>query len=237
MGFWRRQRRSIRRRLVRIRRGNRWFVTDYLGAEFLVRLDNIIGREIAFRSYERTRIENFIRLCKTMAPELLIDIGANCGIYTCILLKNALVPRAIAFEPDRDNAALLRTNLMINDLTERTVVHQAAVGSAAGRGSLLPGPPDNSGNSRIVDRHGGYAVDIVVCDSVISVSGKTLAIKIDVEEFECQTLEGMTQLLRNNRGIVQIETWHHEAAVTATMSDAGFSLINVMRPDFVFEKR
>jgi hypothetical protein len=40
-------------------------------------------------------------------PDVFIDVGANLGLYTCVLLKNRLVPRAILFEPDRPIAFLL----------------------------------------------------------------------------------------------------------------------------------
>ena len=128
MGFWRRQQRSVRKRIVRRLHGDRQFVSRYLGADFLVRLDNVIGREIGFRSFERDRIENFIALCKTAQPDLFLDIGANCGVYTCILLRMNLIPRAVAFEPDRGNAALLRENLMLNNLVERVDLYEAAAG-------------------------------------------------------------------------------------------------------------
>jgi FkbM family methyltransferase len=235
--FWRRQQRSVRKRAVRLRHGKQWFVTDYLGADFLVRLDNVIGCEIGFRSFERDRIEHFISLCKSAAPDLFLDIGANCGVYACILLKNKLVPRAVLFEPDIENAALLRTNLMINNLVEYTELHQAAAGSGAGQATLVPGPPDNKGQSRIETSRDGYAVDIVAPDDVVPASGKTLAIKIDVEGFECEALRGMARLLRENRGIVQIESYDHAPAVMATMTAAGYMLVTDFRPDFVFAKR
>jgi FkbM family methyltransferase len=237
MAFWRRQWRSIRKRVVRRRHGERWFVAHYLGADFLVRLDNGIGREIAFASYERDRIENFIGLCKGAPPDLFLDLGANCGVYACILLRTNIVPRAVVFEPDRDNAALLRVNLMINDLAGRADLRQAAAGQAAGRATLVPGPPENTGQSRLMDGAGGYAVEVVAVDNIVPLTGKTLAIKIDVEGFEREALAGMAQLLRENRGIVQIESYDHEAAVMATMADAGYALVTNMRPDFVFAKR
>jgi FkbM family methyltransferase len=237
MAFWRRQWRSIRKRVVRARHGDRTFVTDYLGANFLVRLDNVIGREIAFRSFERDRIENFIALCKTASPDLFLDLGANCGVYSCILLRNNLVPRAVAFEPDRDNADLLRANLQLNDVAERVALHQAAAGEAPGRATLVPGPAANKGQSRIDAAADGYAVDIVAPDDVVAAAGKTLAIKIDVEGFECEALAGMTRLLRDNRGIVQIESYDHEPAVMAALTAAGYALVTDMRPDFVFTKR
>ncbi|MFY9694789.1 MAG: FkbM family methyltransferase [Xanthobacteraceae bacterium] len=237
MTFWRRQWRSIRKRVVRARYGDRSFVTDYLGAKFLVRLDNVIGREIAFRSFERDRIENFIALCEEGKPDLFLDLGANCGVYTCILLENDYVPRAVLFEPDRENADLLRTNLEINNLLTRVDFHQAAAGTTSGRATLVPGPSENNGQSRIESGVTGYTIDVVATDDVVPAIGKTLAIKIDVEGYECQALAGMARLLRENRGFVQIESYDHEPEVTATMTAAGYSLVTDMRPDFVFAKR
>ncbi len=203
MAFWRRQLRSIRKRVVRRRHGDAPFVADYLGADFHVRLDNIIGREIAYRSFERDRIENFIALCRDMKPDLFLDIGANCGVYACILLKAGLVPRAVLFEPDRDNAILLRENIKLNGLIGRTELHEAAAGPSAGRAALIPGSPDNKGQSRIAAGDGGYSVAVVAPDDVVPARGQTLAVKIDVEGFEREVLAGMTRLLRENRGIVQ----------------------------------
>jgi FkbM family methyltransferase len=236
MAFWRRQRRSIRKRLVHLAHGKRWFVTHYLGADFLVRLDNIMGRELAYRSFERDRIENFITLCSRISPDLFIDIGANCGAYACILLRRKLVPRAVLFEPDSDNANLLRINLMINRLTAHAELHQVAAGSIASRATLVPGPPENKGQSRIAEADSGYPVEVVAVDEVVPLKGKTLAVKIDVEGFERETLTGMTRLLRDNHGIVQVESYDHADEVTAALRAAGYKLVTDLRPDFVFAK-
>jgi FkbM family methyltransferase len=236
MAFWRRQLRSIRKRIVRARYGDRTFVSDYLGAHFVVRLDNVIGREIAFRSFERDRLENFISLCKTAVPDLFLDLGANCGVYSCVLLKNRLVPGAVLFEPDAENADLLRENLQINNLAEHAELHQAAAGRARGRATLVPGPPGNKGQSRIASGELSYPIEIVAVDDIVTTSGKTIAVKIDVEGFECEALAGMTRLLNENRGIAQIETYDHEAPVMAAMKAAGYTLVTDMRPDFVFAK-
>ncbi len=47
----------------------------------------------------------------------------------------------------------------------------------------------------------------------------------------------MTRLLRDNRGIVQIESYDHGREVTAALAAAGYKLVTDMRPDFVFLKR
>lgn len=198
---------------------------------------NVIGREIAFRSFERDRIENFIALCKETKPDLFLDLGANCGVYPCILLKNDYVPRAVVFEPDRENADLLRANLEINNLLTRVEFHQAAAGMTNGSATLVPGPPENKGQSRIESGAAGDTIDVVAPDDAVPAIGKTLAIKIDVEGYECQALAGMARLLCENRGFVQIESYDHEPEVTAKMAAAGYMLVTDMRPDFVFSKR
>jgi hypothetical protein len=78
---------------------------------------------------------------------------------------------------------------------------------------------------------------VVAPDDVISACGKTVAIKIDVEGYECEALAGMARLLRENRGFVQIESYDHEPEVMANMTAAGYVLVTDMRPDFVFAKR
>ena len=49
---------------------------------------------------------------------MFIDVGANIGLYSCILGRSRLVPRIVAFEPDRDNFARLVENIQRNSLTD-----------------------------------------------------------------------------------------------------------------------
>ena len=42
-------------------------------------------------------------------------------------------------------------------------------------------------------------------DDFVTLTGRTAAIKIDVERYERKVLAGMARTLRDNRGMVQIE--------------------------------
>jgi hypothetical protein len=42
-----------------------------------------------------------MRVCAELKPDIFIDVGANLGLYTCVMMKNRLASRAILFEPDR----------------------------------------------------------------------------------------------------------------------------------------
>jgi FkbM family methyltransferase len=193
-----------------------------------------------------------VRSAAAIKPDIFIDVGANLGLYTCILLKNRLVPRAILFEPDRRNRVHLGANLLINGLLDANLeIHPVALGAAPGRFRLVPGPERDIGLSQIVETspqeqgqvHGqdqgqdqGYDVEVVRFDDFVALTGQTLAIKIDVERYERKVLAGMARTLRDNRGIVQIEVLEAREETTALMTAAGFRLAGDFGPNLVFRK-
>ena len=237
-------RNKLRRRFYKpfnkIFHGKRYFIRRYFGADFLISATNVGGLEISAKIAEYGDIRNFMRACAELRPDVFLDIGAHIGLYTCILMKNKLVPRAILFEPDRRNRAHLHANLLINDLLgENVEIHELALGAERGRLRLLPGPEQNLGLSQIVelaDTQEGYDVDIARLDDLISLSGKTLAIKIDVERYERKALAGMARTLRDNRGIALIEVLEAREQTTAMMADAGYILAQEFPPNLVFKK-
>ena len=58
--------------------------------------------------------------------EVLVDIGANVGMYTIWAAKTRGV-RVYAFEPESQNYALLYRNIVLNDLSRQVVAYCAAV--------------------------------------------------------------------------------------------------------------
>ena len=73
-------------------------------------------------------------------------------------------------------------------------------------------------------------------DDFVALTGRTLAIKIDVERYERKVLAGMARTLRDNRGIVQIEVLEAREQTVALMSVAGFKLAQDFGPNLVFRK-
>ena len=89
-----RWRNKIRRRFYSpynkfVHRG-RYFICGYFGAEFLVRSVNVGGLEISAKIAEHDELKNFIRGAAAIKPDLFINIGANLGLYTCILMKEPI---------------------------------------------------------------------------------------------------------------------------------------------------
>jgi FkbM family methyltransferase len=222
-----------------VHRGH-YFICRYFGADFLVRSRNVGGLEISAKICEYDELANFTRSAATLKPDVFIDVGANLGLYTCILMKNGLVPRAILFEPDRRNRVHLNANLLINDLLDADLqIHDVALGAEAGRFRLVPGPERDIGLSQIVETAQageGYEVDIVRFDDLVTLTGRTLAIKIDVENYERKVLAGMARTLRDNRGMAQIEALEARDETIGLMAAAGFKLADDFGPNLFFRK-
>jgi len=218
----------------------RYFICRYFGADFLVRSANVGGLEISAKIVEHAELTNFTRSAAALKPDVFIDIGANLGLYTCIVMRNRLAPRAILFEPDRRNRVHLQANLLINDLLDADVqIHAVALGAEPGRLRLVPGPERDIGLSQIVGTgmaSDGYEVDVVRFDDLVALTGRTLAVKIDVERYERKVLAGMARTLRDNRGMVQIEVLEERDETVRLMAAAGFKLAQDFGPNLVFRK-
>jgi FkbM family methyltransferase len=233
---WRRRFYKPFNRLVH--RGH-YFVCSYFGADFLVHSENVGGLEISAQIGEYRELANLVRGCGEIRPDVFIDIGANLGLYTCVLMKNGLASRAILFEPDRRNRVHLRANLLINDLLDAEIgINEVALGAAPGKFRLVPGPERDIGLSQIVEDAGseGYEVEIVRLDDLVTLTGLTLAIKIDIERYERKALAGMARTLRDNRGIVQIEVLEAREETIGLMAAAGYALTEEFPPNLVFRK-
>jgi len=247
---WRNKlRRRVYKPFNKIWHRGHYFVCSYFGADFLVRSVNVGGLEISAKIGEYPELQNFIRACTEIKPDVFIDIGANLGLYTCIVMKNRLAPRAVLFEPDRRNRVHLRANLLINDLLDADItINEIALGAAPGKFRLVPGPERDIGLSQIMenapagqDCEVGYEVEIGRFDDLVALSGKplvgkTLAVKIDIERYERKALAGMARTLADNRGVVQIEVLEARDETTGLMAAAGFKLAQEFGSNLVFRK-
>jgi tRNA G37 N-methylase Trm5 len=92
-------------------------VARYFGADFEVCPNELMGDGIATNRIEWREITTMIEACRKYRPDLLIDVGADIGLYSCILGKTALIPRVVAFEPDRESFKRLKENIERNCLT------------------------------------------------------------------------------------------------------------------------
>jgi len=139
--------------------------------------------------------------------EILVDIGANVGMYTIWAAKTRGV-RVYAFEPESQNYALLYKNIVLNKLSKQVVAYCEALSDETGY-SLLHLNQFQAGASchsygEKVDHQLEYRESKVsqgcisaTLDSLVTIGVVPMPdhIKIDVDGFEHKVLTGCANVL------------------------------------------
>jgi FkbM family methyltransferase len=134
------------------------------------------------------------------AGDHVAEVGASIGLYALAFAgRVGAAGHVTAFEPDPDSTSALEANIAVNGWQDRVTVIRAAVGQCSGQVRFASA---RGQESRIEIRP-------EVCDGVIAVPMVTLddalagqridVIKIDVEGFEQQVLEGARKILTEER--------------------------------------
>jgi len=163
------------------------------------------------------------------------DVGANMGYYSLIFSK-LVGPEGsvISFEPSFINFNKLNENVKHSaNITTLNI----GVGSSESLLFISQGADDIGATSRISDKAigNGQWVDIVPIDKIVTQNRFPNAIKIDVEGFEVEVIEGAVNVLkREELKVVGIEV-HSEilesrkienpiGRMEKILSDSGFIL-------------
>lgn len=129
--------------------------------------------------------------------DLVVDVGANVGLYTLIAASRVGGGRVIALEPDPLAARRLEDNLMLNGI-RNVDVRLAAAGAEAGEARLTTGL--DTTNHIVGDEFASsIAVRLVTLDDVVGPTAEVALVKLDAEGFESQVLAGSERMLREGR--------------------------------------
>ena len=211
----------------------------YFGADFLIQLDDLIGYEIAINRLEWREIKLMIDACERLKPDIFVDVGANVGLYSCILGRRHLVPQVLALEPDKLNFSRLGANLALNGLAAIVEARAIAAGARSATMAFAPAGPENRGVSKLGPvEAGGYDVIVAPLDDLLHIEDRKIVVKIDVEGYELEVLEGAERLFRRNKGFAQIEGHgdRRAAEITARMTTLGWQFVDRYGIDLRFER-
>lgn len=170
------------------------------GQRLLVPTGDYVGRALVLTgNLDRKISRTFERVARP--GDLILDVGANLGLHTVQASRIAgPTGRVLAFEPNPQMSTLLRESLRRNRC-ENVVLHDCALGSEqatldlhvpvdhAGKGSLV----ESNSTRDVRDR---ISVPVKTLDSILlSEKSRIGLVKIDVEGFEPQVLQGARDLL------------------------------------------
>ena len=176
------------------------------------------------------------RLCKQ--SQTILDIGANTGLFS--LLAQALNPQASihAFEPIARFASELEQNCRLNDFRIR--IWQQAVSNQDGETVIYDLPLKQHYHASLIEseasRHYGGGlikrkVHTICLDTFIQKQGleRVDLMKIDVEGYEPEVLEGMGDSLAAMRPTLLLEIQSDERArrIEAVLKDLGYAYFDI----------
>jgi FkbM family methyltransferase len=146
---------------------------------------------------------SFDLLAEHVVPgSVVVEVGAHIGTHT-VRIGQLAGPwgRVYAFEPQRKIYRELHHNLALNGLTN-VVAMRMAIGSGATRViEMNPTTPGNEGGTGV--GAGGDEAELRSLDSFHF--ERVSLLKIDVETYENEVLDGAVDTIRRNRPVILIE--------------------------------
>lgn len=171
------------------------------GRSFAVAGDSFLEWALLFFGQYEPEITRLLQALITPGATAL-DIGANIGIHTVTMAKQAGNGRVLAFEPHPQTVQRLRANLALNGLSQTEVVEVALL-DRAGDVSLFAGTDCNPATSSLRGYQGwsstsvkGATLDDVLRERDVE---RVNVVKIDVEGFESAVLAGAQTMLGRDR--------------------------------------
>jgi FkbM family methyltransferase len=151
--------------------------------------------------------ETQLTLQHLKSGDVYVDVGANIGYYTLVAAQRVgSQGKVIAYEPDADNFALLKTNVMLNSLHNVQLFPIALYDKNADGKLFLSG--DNFGDHRVYAANETRASrEIFLVHGGEHLSQQTQKIdflKIDTQGAEFFVMNGLRQLIMENRAHLSI---------------------------------
>jgi FkbM family methyltransferase len=132
--------------------------------------------------------------------DTFVDVGANVGSYT-ILASGVVGSRSIAAEPVPVTFEVLKQNIQLNNLQKSVLALNIGIGSHA---DTLFFTKDRDSTNRVVlekkdNKNILVQVPVRSLDEILLNEQCPSLIKIDVEGFEQEVINGASKILQNNQ--------------------------------------
>lgn len=203
------------------------------GARFLFDWRHSLDKKVALELYEYSQISYFLGELDKIRPDLFVDIGSHAALYSVVLKVRYPDLEVHAFEPDRTNLCQLYANLFVNGLTRDIRVHEFGLSNQAGKIAFDTSETTSSRGTRRISSTGNSEIEIRRLDDVLHDTGRTVAVKIDVEGHECQVVEGAKAFLAANHCFLQIESSAENLGpLTAQLEQIGYRHVATLSDHF-----
>jgi FkbM family methyltransferase len=158
-----------------------------------------------------------------LLPEggVAVDVGANIGCLTLPLAKKAT--SVLAFEPQNRVFQKLCANLELNNV-DNVIPYCMALGKERGMGFLASGGANCGSASLCGAQEKDEPINITALDNIDFSGYGCQLVKVDVEGFEAEVLEGARATLEKFKPVLYVEADRHDKcpALIALIKSLGY---------------
>ena len=212
---------------------------------FLLNPNNPIDREIYLKDkYESDQITFLEKKIEENDIKIFIDIGAHMGFYSINLSKKKI--NIYAFEPILENFTQLKKNILVNKIYNiktyncalsniRKLVTMWVPDKKRTGGFAIFNKDDEELKKYEMKNVNTKVIQSDIGDNLLDIKKSIIAIKIDVERHEEEVLHGISNLLRDNKIIIQIEIFdERKKKIFSLLESKDYYLIKTIKNDYYF---
>lgn len=159
-------------------------------------------------AYDPELVKFFYNKIRQIECPVIVDVGASTGSFSLLPILHDC--QVLAFEPNPAAYDVLRSNIVLNNLSDRVIAHCVALSEQAGTGTLKIANADSHaalstlGTSRYTDvGWSGHEVQTRTLDSYNL--DRVDFLKVDVEGAELMVLRGAEDTIRRCKPRILLE--------------------------------
>ncbi len=199
------------------------------------RFDSIQQAILKDRNFFEFRLLEKVRQ-KYLKPDFTyLDCGANIGNHSLFFACVAKAKKVFAFEGNPPTYDILVKNIELNDLQNKVTAYNCVLGEKEGFAQISHCDLLNIGGTDFAESKDQSGIEMKALDS-FSFDGKVDFVKMDVEGFEYQVLQGSKDLLLKDKPVLWIEIFNRNySKVSQLLSDLGYKQIEALdRDNYIF---
>jgi FkbM family methyltransferase len=196
---------------------------DYESSKILIRpfiFSEIVMVSGLWETYVKSILDKEVK-----NNDIIVDVGANIGVYAIPLAKR--VNKVIAFEPHPKTSEMLEKSIELNHVHNIALVKKIIGDSKKKVLYGLSDIPMESGitNTPIKDLDSTIELESIDLDTALIMENKIDWLLIDVEGSEVNVLNGARSILRNYSPKIIIEVFHYNVdKVNEILMKEGYSI-------------
>ena len=227
---------SFLKKILKILKKNRGYYKIDNFEMFLDFLDPIDREIILTKEFEKEEIKFLIKQLKNYKAKVFLDVGSNCGYYSILVALKCSVNKIFTFDPNQDANLKFKKTLNKNKkFTKHITLYDFGLSNKNSKlkvRSLKKNDYVQTGGTSIVRKYtlGTFVENLENFkkgDDLLKIKKTIIGIKIDVEGYEFQVLQGLKNTIKNNKCIIQIEIFKKNyPKINTFLTSLNYRLIN-----------